>query len=233
MKSKLKILVVDDEQIMRDLFVKILRKEEHEVVTAQDGKEAVKKIKENNFDIVFMDIRMPDMNGVETFGQIKKLSPKSKVFMMTAFEVPKEIEKALQEGARGCLFKPFGVDEVLQCVSEKKAPLSRLPVRVDDEHLLLDVDEIFYVAAKYNGSEIHTEKDNYWMRITLTDLEKRLGRANFVRTHRGYLVNLDKVRKIAPLSGDAVLLVMKDEKQSQVLVSRARTKAVKKLLGLS
>lgn len=232
MKQKPNILVVDDEQIIRDLFVKILEGARYKVVTAQNGEEAIEKAKETHFDIVFLDIRMPGKDGVETLREIRKLSPRSQVFMMTAFEVPKQVEDALAEGASGSLFKPFDVGQVTEIVKKRTAPLSKLPVRVDGEMLLLDTDEIFYVKAIDNGAEIHTQKDALWARFTLSELEKRLGLPPFFRTHRSFVVNLDKVKKVAPLSRASVVLVMADEKQTPVLVSRARTPQVKRLLGM-
>lgn len=232
MQGKPSILVVDDEQIVRDLFVKILRGEEYRVVTAQDGEEAIEKVKKMPFDIVFLDIKMPGMDGVEVLKEIKELSPQTQVFMMTAFEVPRKVENALSSGASGSLFKPFDVGEVVDIVKRGRAPLSKLPVRIDGEMLLLDVGEIYYIKAEHNGAEIHTSKDTFWIRFTLNELESRLGQKQFFRIHRSYIVNLDRVKKVAPLTRTSVALIMDDERQSRVITSRTRTKQVKKLLGM-
>lgn len=232
MKPKERILVVDDEKIMRDLFVRILRAEECDVVTAESGKEAIKKVKEIPFDIVFLDIRMPGMSGVDVFTEIKRISPNSKVFMMTAFEVPQQIEKALAGGANGSLFKPFHISEIEDIVKTRRASLSKLPVRINGEMLLLDADEIFFIKAIDNGAEIHTHRNTYWARFTLKELEDRLGRDKFFRTHRSYIVNLDKVRKVAPVTSASVALILGDEMQSQVLASRRKAQEVKRRLGI-
>ena len=73
MKSK-KILVVDDEELLRTLMTRVLERE-HEVITASSGDEAVEKLKENTYDAMVVDLRMPGRNGVELYLWIKENQP--------------------------------------------------------------------------------------------------------------------------------------------------------------
>ena len=149
MKQEQSILVVDDEQIMRNLYCRLFKKE-YKVVTAKDGYEAIEAVKRDDFDVIFMDIKMPGKNGVETFKEIKRINPEATVFMMTAFEVPELIEDALNEGANGCLYKPFAVADVRHAARSKGFTLNKLPVQNEDTKLLLDIEDIFYISSKGN-----------------------------------------------------------------------------------
>ena len=80
-------LVVDDQIGMLETFTDILEDKGFNVATAEDGFQAIRKVKEQQLDIIFMDIKMPGINGVQTFREIKKINPKASVIMMTAYSV--------------------------------------------------------------------------------------------------------------------------------------------------
>lgn len=117
-KRQVKILVVDDDEDMRQVLSEILHDEGHTVITAEDAHQAIKRVKEDGFTIIFMDIVLPNMNGVETYKVIKKMSPTTVTVMMTGYSVEDLVKEAINEGAYGCLYKPFGIDEVLNVVKE-------------------------------------------------------------------------------------------------------------------
>lgn len=107
------VLVVDDDKGIRFTLEGIIDDEGYSVRGAEDGYQAIELAKETNFQWVFMDIRMPGLNGVETYLEIKKISPKSRVVMMTGFSVEELVKQALEEGVYAVLFKPLPVEEVL------------------------------------------------------------------------------------------------------------------------
>ena len=107
------VLIVDDDNGIRFTLEGIIDDEGYAVRGAQDGYEAIELVKVINFHWVFMDIRMPGINGVETYLEIKKISPESKVVMMTGFSVEALVKKALEEGVYTVLYKPLPVEQVL------------------------------------------------------------------------------------------------------------------------
>lgn len=117
-KKQAKILVVDDDEDFRHILSDVLHDEGHNVITAQDAHEAIKRVRENGFTIIFMDIVLPDMNGVETYKVIKKMSPATVTVMMTGYSVEDLVKEAINEGAYNCLHKPFGMDEILNVVKK-------------------------------------------------------------------------------------------------------------------
>lgn len=115
------ILIVDDNINLTKTMSFILKRKGFSVTTAHDGLEAIDKVKEQSFAIVFMDIKMPQMNGVEAYKRIKKINPEMIVVMMTAYAVEDQVQEALQEGANGIIYKPLDLDTVVSLVHEATA----------------------------------------------------------------------------------------------------------------
>ena len=113
-----RILVIDDEEGMRDVFYRLLSNEGYIVETARDGNEGLDKVKKRQFDLSFIDVRMPELNGLETFLQIKKLQPDIKAFLISGYAVDSLVEKAVHEGALGCIRKPSGIRDVVRIVKK-------------------------------------------------------------------------------------------------------------------
>ena len=113
MKKKLRILVVDDDKEVCKLFKRMLREGKHRVITASNGEEAINIIAQEPFDVVFLDVVMPGMDGLEAFEAIKEINPEAIVIMMSGFPVEDEIREAMNLGATDHIKKPFDVNEVL------------------------------------------------------------------------------------------------------------------------
>jgi two-component system response regulator HydG len=111
MKSN--ILVVDDLKSIRLTLSGILGDEGYNVVLAEDGYQAIEAAKQTSFDFVFMDIKMPGINGVQTFREIKKINPRAVVIMMTAYSVEELVSQAMGEGAYAVVYKPFDIDKIM------------------------------------------------------------------------------------------------------------------------
>lgn len=112
-KRAVRILIVDDEPDMLKALNDVLKKKGYDVEIALDGEEAIDKTREKPFDIAFIDIRLPGINGVGTFQAIKKINPKMLALMITAYDLPDMVKKAMEEGAYTCLQKPFDIDKVI------------------------------------------------------------------------------------------------------------------------
>lgn len=133
-ERKTSILIVDDNPSMTRTLALILEREGCAVATATGGLEAVAKVNETPFDVIFMDVKMPVMNGVETFKRIKDIRPEAVVLMMTAYAVEDLIHEALQEGAYGIMYKPLDIERVVAVVREAmQARRGLLILVVDDD----------------------------------------------------------------------------------------------------
>ncbi len=109
--SKYRILVVDDEELIRNLVVTFLSRLGHPCLTAVDGVDALNKMKENRIDVVITDIKMPNMDGITLTGEILAQSPGLPIMVMTAFEQEYSAGLAISAGAREFIEKPFSLDE--------------------------------------------------------------------------------------------------------------------------
>ena len=118
MKEKPHIMIVDDNISICNSMSLILGHKGYAVTTAKDGFEAIKKDRENSFDLIFMDVKMPGMNGVETYRKIKQTRQDAVVIMMTAYAVKELVDEALQEGAYRAFHKPLDMEVVLRMVDE-------------------------------------------------------------------------------------------------------------------
>ena len=107
-----KILVVDDEQSLRDFLAIMLKKEGHDVVTADDGKHALKAIQAEIFDLVISDVKMPGLDGIGVLKTVKEVSPETVVIMITAYATAETAVEAMKLGASDYIIKPFKVDEL-------------------------------------------------------------------------------------------------------------------------
>lgn len=117
--GRARVLVVDDEENIREILAEILMNGQHEVVTAADGAEALHRLRENdNFDLVFTDLGLPGMNGYEVASEIKKIRPNLPVGLVTGWGATLDAEKARSHGVDLVISKPFRFEQVLSLVDE-------------------------------------------------------------------------------------------------------------------
>jgi DNA-binding response OmpR family regulator len=112
MKKNISILVVDDEELLRDLLVKILTREGYQVDTAIDGEEALEKLGQKQYHLLVSDIKMPRINGFELLREVKSKYPEMGVIMMTAYGDSFSVKDSLLLGADEYITKPFKSFEI-------------------------------------------------------------------------------------------------------------------------
>ncbi len=123
------ILIVDDEQSMRDFLKILLRKEGYSVETGANADDALHRLQKDTYDLVISDIRMPGMSGLDLLARIKETYADLPVIMITAFASPDDAVSAMKNGAFDYISKPFNVDEIKTVIesatSQKKSSQSR------------------------------------------------------------------------------------------------------------
>jgi len=113
-----RILIVDDNKDFADVFCDILKSNNYKAESCYGGKQAIEMVQNNTFDIMFLDIRMPDMNGIETLKEIKKIRPETTVIMMTGYSVDEMVHMAIEEKASEIIYKPFEIEKVLSLIKD-------------------------------------------------------------------------------------------------------------------
>jgi len=106
------VLVVDDEQAICDVIVDALPKKKYKVDVAHDGQQGLEMAQNREYDVVFMDLYMPVLDGCEAIKKIKSSSPEVIIVIMTAVTNREMVEKALRFGANSVMVKPFRISEV-------------------------------------------------------------------------------------------------------------------------
>lgn len=114
----LKILVVDDKKVIGDFFFLTMGYYGHQITVVHDLPHALEAIKQNEFDIAFMDMLMPGHDGVEVLKEVKAISPQLAVVMMSGYSLDEKRQQASLLGAVDCLKKPFEVDDIRRVVFE-------------------------------------------------------------------------------------------------------------------
>ena len=107
-----RILILDDEEMIRDLLRETFQKKGYSVETTMNGKETLKKIDEEGFDLLVTDLRLPDISGMEILTRVKKKHPELGIIMITAYGSIKNAVKAMKKGAFDYITKPFSLDEM-------------------------------------------------------------------------------------------------------------------------
>jgi len=127
-----KVLIVDDDVNYADTMADLLNEKGFDCVVVNSGHEAMNKVSETAFDIVLLDVRMPVMNGVETYREIKKISPQTVIIFVTAYRMDELAKDALKEGAYGLVYKPVDVNRMASMI-ERSSKGGLLIMVVDDD----------------------------------------------------------------------------------------------------
>jgi two-component system response regulator HydG len=138
----IKIMVVDDEKIIREFLARLLSLKGVEVECVEDGHKAIEAAQAENFDFFFLDVRMPKIDGLQTLKQLKKISPKSQYVMMTGYAVDDLLQEAEKEGILAAIKKPFDISQLISFVkdySREKFTQKEIKILVvDDEKEILN-----------------------------------------------------------------------------------------------
>jgi two-component system LytT family response regulator len=248
-------LIVDDEPLARKRIRRMLSGEADMTVVGEcaDGLSAVSAINDLSPDLVFLDIQMPGMNGLDVISAIGPRRLPALVFV-TAYDT--YALQAFEAEALDYLLKPFDTQrfsETLQRVRRRLGEhggddiseqirqlasrfgaepkhLQRLVVKTNDGILLLNVGEVDWLEAAGNYVCVHVGKQNHLVRDSLSNLESRLDPEHFARIHRSTVVNLDRIRELRPhWHGDYKLILQ----SGQVLpLSRRYRQSLTEKLGI-
>lgn len=115
---KINVLLVDDEKNFVEFLAERLQLRDFNVLTALNGDEAINLVKENDFDVIVLDVQMPGKNGVETLKEIKKIEQLSQVIMLTGHATVKTAIQGMKSGAFDYLMKPTDTDELIEMMNK-------------------------------------------------------------------------------------------------------------------
>jgi len=253
---KIKCIVVDDEKPARDELVFFLSKIDFVEVCAEAGSvsQAFEVIKEKEPELVFLDIEMPGNNGFHLLEMLEKLKKIPYIIFATAYEA--YAVKAFEKEVLDYVLKPFCFERINDAVYKAKKRLelninekskfevfqqvvstipgfSKIPLESDNRIILASPDEIFFFESLGKDIKAFLYDDVFLLpnEATMEKLEKRLYWKGFFRTHRSFIVNMDKISEFYPMFAGKYEVVMKNKDSSKIPVSRTRVKGFKKIAG--
>jgi two-component system LytT family response regulator len=250
----LRVVIVDDEELARGLLREYLKATPGVAVVAEcaNGFEAVKAIAEHKPDLVFLDVQMPKLDGFEVLELIGREVP---VIFVTAFD--QYAMRAFDAHAVDYLLKPFALDRFQTALERARARLraspaassapppaelaraarppeqyaTRIVVKDGTRVHIIPAAKLDYAEAQDDYVALHSEKKTYLKQQPISALEASLDPAKFVRIHRSYLINLNRLTRLEPYSKDSKVAVL--DSGAKLPVSRTGHARLKELLGTS
>jgi DNA-binding LytR/AlgR family response regulator len=217
-----------------------------EVEGATTALDALRLLKQRQFDVVFADIQMPGLSGLELADLIKEFDQPPAVVFVTAYD--EYAIRAFELRAVDYLLKPVALDRLRETLErlrsgrgraspdngpQPRTPgLEKLPVEAAGRTILIDLPEIRYAEAREDIVYVRTYNKLYPTRFSLNDLERRLPMPPFLRIHRAIIANMRNVVEISPYFNGAYLIKVNDATGTELTVSRGRVKDLRTLLGL-
>jgi two-component system, LytTR family, response regulator len=241
----MRVIIVDDEELARGLMREFLRKHADVEIVGEcaNGFDAVKAIAELNPDLVFLDIQMPKLDGFEV---VELAGSKPRYVFVTAYD--QYALKAFEVHALDYLLKPFSPERLDQALAHVRAtvgaqpavqqaaseaavrngPLERILIRDGARVHVIAADKVEMIEAQDDYVEIRSEGKGYLKSQRLSELEGQLDPGRFVRIHRSYIVNIERVARIEQATKDSYQAVLKDG--TIVPVSRTGYQKVRSLI---
>ncbi len=195
----MKILIVDDEHLALSRLERLLGEiGEGDIVSAQSAAEALKEAGERLFDLVFLDINLPDGAGIELAYAILSGNPAASIVFQTAHE--SYALRAFEVGAVDYLLKPYSKEQLQRSIDRVKkareAKTHTFMVRDDGEYRMVEAKDIYYVEADLSQTVIRTRDWFLYYPKKISEMEDMLASSGFFRIHRSYLINTSKIKKI-------------------------------------
>lgn len=250
MMEKIRIIIIDDEAPAREIIKYYLQEVDNIEILAEcaDGFSGLKSISAMKPDLVFLDIQMPRLTGIEL---VEVLTEKPEIIFTTAFD--QFALRAFELNAVDYLLKPFekrrflvavkkAIDKIrsgkgnkepanhlLSKKPEPSSPVNRIVVRKGNAINLIPVEEVKYVEAQDDYVMIYYSEGKALKQQTMKYYEENLPSSDFVRIHRSYIVNVEQIKRIEPYGRDSHIAIL--HSGDKLPVSRAGFKHIKEELN--
>ena len=250
----IRAIIVDDVELAREHIRRLLQDDDIEIVAeCENGREAIRSIRDVRPDLVFLDVQMPKIDGFDVIEAVGVESMPTVVFV-TAYD--EFALQAFEVNAIDYLLKPFDAERLAKTVERakrlingqdsagveaklrkvlidaKEEPryLKRIPVKSSRGTVLVLTEEIDWIGSEGHYLELYLGRERHLIREKLSDLEKKLDPQNFARIHRSIIVNLNRVKSLHPLfNGDQLVIL---ENGRELNLSRTYSeKVIKRLMG--
>jgi two-component system, LytTR family, response regulator len=200
-----------------------------------DSIKALEYIQSTSVDVVFLDINMPRLDGIAFSRIIKNLKSKPILVFITAYR--EHAVEAFEVEAFDYILKPYSEDRIVDTLRKldkcavNKGNSSKITLWKNDKLFVLNINDIYYCEANEHEVLVYTKEDQYKVSTSISDFHRRLPQDNFFKSHRSYIVNLDKITEIIPWFNNTYILKLQGI-DSEIPVSRQNIGLFKQLMGI-
>lgn len=242
----IKVLLVEDEIGIRTLIRKIIEKNEGFKVVGEcdNGEDGIKLFSKLKPDVVFLDVQLREGSGLSCASIMADIDPKAKLIFATAHS--EYMPEAFLVYAFDYLIKPFNVERVTHTLERIKAlqnpdekheidkivryekGLEKLLVKGKESMSFVTINDIILVQREDNSTVIYTQKDSFITSTSLTEVEEKLDKDRFMRSHKSYIINLSQITKILPYGRWTYIVKFKDL-DKDALITAEKYEEIKKM----
>lgn len=231
----------DIDNILREIglmdkkYVKI-----NSLTLAQKKRLNIARVFLNNPELLIFEEPFQNMD-IESCALIKKIIKKYVAKGSAAIITASSLEDCISITENIFTLDEFGLKKLENesCEKDKEQniettfKIKKIPAKVDEKIILFNPMDVIYIESSKGNALLHTEKGEYLCMITLSDLEKRLKILGFFRNHRSYLVNLQRIKEVISWSKNSYSLILDDEKETDIPLSKGRLDELKSILGIN
>lgn len=242
------VLVVDDDESIVEMIRMGLEADGMQVFSAGDGAEGIEVLDRETIDVVVLDIMMPRVDGWMALMEIRNnpATADIPVIMLTAKTQDLAKILAFKQGVQQYVTKPFNIMELSARIESLAigrrrmmgeasrhgdTDFRKIAVRKGGRTVLLSIDDIVFLSARNKSTYAHTYENQYLVDLTLGDLEEKLEKDSFIRVHRSYMINLNKIKEIQRLDG-AYVVVAGDRDETHIPVARRQVRGFREAVGI-
>lgn len=244
---ELRVIVCDDEMGIRTILKKAVEKVDGFKVIgeASDGEETIMLVDRLHPDVVFIDIEMPKLSGLECAKKIADIDPKIIIIFATGYN--EYMGEAFEIYAFDYIVKPFKIERIyktLERIKEinrlkeeptdkivaKEKRLDKLSVKNKEGLSFIDTRDIIMIQREERSTVIYTVDNNYMTSESLSSLEEKLDPTQFFRSHKSYIVSLSRIQKIYPYGRWTYIVKLRDTNRD-VLLTHEKYEELKKIFG--
>jgi two-component system LytT family response regulator len=241
----LRCIIVEDEYPAREELKYFINNYSSIEITEEfdDSLKALKFLENNKVDLIFLDINIPNLDGMSLGKIINKFEDKPDIVFITAYK--EYALEAFEIQAVDYILKPYSEDRIINTLKrlEKKfnekqekrenngVVKSKITLWKDGKMIVVNVNDIYYCETKERETLVYTEDGEYVANMNITSFLKELPQERFFRSHRSYIINIDKVEEIIPWFNNTYNVKLKDL-EVEIPVSRSNVKKFRKMMRI-
>ncbi len=230
-----KILVIEDDESIRDNICEFLELNDYSVVSAVNGKEGLLLANEYKPDLIICDIMMPKLNGYQVKENLSLKPDTSKIpfIFLTAKTEVRDIRDGMLLGADDYIVKPFDNNDLLKSIEVRLSRISefvvsptfqaadenlretdKVMVNVNGKPVIIEINEILYIASSGDYTTVYLkDQKKYFIRKLLNQWEKILPKNNFIKIHRSTVININSVERFEKWYNRSYRIYLKNVKE--------------------